>query len=245
MEIEVKLRIAERGQLLRQLARLKAKLVGGRVHEMNTLYDTAEGHLTRRGEMLRVRVERPAGRSNGAAKTRRVAARSSGGSALLTYKGPAPEGPGAAQRRAAKRRGTARQLRQYKIREEHELRISNPEEMPRILQALGLRPCFRYEKFRTTYRLPGLTGLKVEMDETPIGLFVELEGPRAKIDRAARLLGFAPAAYINTSYAALFMENRGARRGGSAGRGRGADRGARNEPAPSSGLPDMLFSRSK
>ncbi len=48
--------------------------------------------------------------------------------------------------------------------------------MGSILRALGLYSTFRYEKFRTTYALPGIRGLKVEFDETPVGLFLELEG---------------------------------------------------------------------
>ncbi len=61
-EIEVKLRVPDERRLLRQLARLEAKLVRGRVHEMNTLYDTPDGNLARHGQMLRLRVERPASR---------------------------------------------------------------------------------------------------------------------------------------------------------------------------------------
>src|ERR1700691_2045462 len=68
MEIEVKLRAPDRRRLLRQLARLRAELIGARVHEMNTLYDTAEGDLARHGRMLRVRVERPASRSKPSGK---------------------------------------------------------------------------------------------------------------------------------------------------------------------------------
>src|SRR5579864_5484819 len=71
-EIEVKLRIANRRQLLRRLAQLKAKLISARVREMNTLYDTAGGHLARRGQMLRLRVERAAARGNGAGKARKT-----------------------------------------------------------------------------------------------------------------------------------------------------------------------------
>jgi len=53
---------------------------------------------------------------------------------------------------------------------------------------------FRYEKYRTTFRLPDsnawANGLLIELDETPIGNLVELEGPAAAIDRAAEELGF-------------------------------------------------------
>lgn len=218
-EIEVKLRISDRRQLLRQLKRLKAKLRHARVREMNTLYDTDDGQLARHGQMLRLRVERPAGRAHSVSRRRKVAKDRPRptNSAVLTFKGPVNG-------------AEANNREQYKIRAEHELRISNPEEMPKIFEALGLRPWFRYEKFRSTFSLPGMARLRVTLDETPIGLFVELEGERGEIDRAAGMLGFARSDYINTSYGALFMEERGLA-GPTSGR----------EPIPSSGLTDMLF----
>jgi len=188
---------------------------------MNTLYDTRDGKLARKGQMLRLRVERRARRTDRAKKKSKGA----GVSALLTIKGP-----GLPRRGGPKRASAAR----YKIREEHELRIGDHEEMPRILEALGLRPWFRYEKFRTTYRLPGIAHLKLELDETPVGSFLEIEGERDAIDRAATLLGFARSDYIDKSYGALFMEQRGPARKAA----------SQIEPTPFSGLPDMLFRRS-
>lgn len=222
-EIEIKLRIADQRQLLQGLARLNAKLVAARVHEANTLYDTADGHLARHGQMLRLRLERPAGRANGAGKARKTGKRRPEIHALLTFKGPA---------KGAKANRPSR----YKVREEHELRIADHQQLPRILEALGLRAWFRYEKFRSTFQLPGMS-VKLELDETPIGVFVELEGERGQINRAAALLGFHGSDYINKSYGALFMEARG--------RSRARGRMAPVEPTPSSGLPDMLFARSK
>lgn len=139
--------------------------------------------------------------------------------AWLTFKGPA-KGAG------------ANEAGPYKVREEHEVRIFDHEEMPRILEALGLRPWFRYEKFRSTFQLPRMDGVKLMLDETPLGVFVELEGARGEIDGAAELLGFAPSDYITKSYGALFMEERGLAQGA-----------FHNEPTPFSGLPDMLFER--
>jgi adenylate cyclase, class 2 len=217
-EIEIKLRIADRRQLLQRLARLKAKSTAPRVHEVNTLYDTADGDLARHGQMLRLRLERPAGRANGAGK-RKKGKRRPEISALLTFKGPA-------------KGSKANPSSQYKIREEHELRIADHEELPRILGALGLRPWFRYEKFRSTFKLPRMS-VKLELDETPIGAFVELEGARGQIKRAAGLLGFHSSDYINRSYGALFMEARG--------RSRARGKVSHIEPTPSSRLPDMLF----
>ena len=47
------------------------------------------------------------------------------------------------------------------IREEHELLVDDAEAMARVFEGMGLRPWFRYEKYRTTYRLPGVAGLLV------------------------------------------------------------------------------------
>jgi adenylate cyclase class IV len=263
-EIEIKLRVADRPELLRQLARLGAELIAARVHEMNTLYDTARGDLLRHGRMLRVRVERPASRSKSSRKTRKTrgkpgmgrAGEASGFSALLTFKGPVGPPPRGAKRAAEKSAKTKRGPA-YKIREEHEIRVSDQEGATRILEGLGLRPCFRYEKFRTTYQLPGIGNLKVEVDETPIGLFLELEGTRREIDRAAARLGFGSAEYITKSYGALFMEERGAGRGlksrKRAGAKREAGKASHDEPtdeAPDelarfSGVGDMLFRSSR
>jgi adenylate cyclase class 2 len=220
MEIEVKLRIGDRRGFLRQLARLKAKRTRARVHEMNTLYDTTDGQLARRGQMLRLRVERPAGRARTAGrgtKSAKSAKDRPASTGVLTFKGPVNG-------------AETNSPEPYKVREEHELRIASPEEMPKIFEALSLRPCFRYEKYRTTFSLPGMTQLKLTLDETPIGLFVELEGEREEIDRAAGLLGFARSDYINKSYGALFVEERGL-----------AGPASGKEPTSLSGITDMLF----
>ena len=70
---------------------------------------------------------------------------------------------------------------------------------------------FRYEKYRTTFRLPDSNawakGLLIELDETPIGTFVELEGPAAAIDRAAVELGFSNRDYILKNYLSLYVED--------------------------------------
>jgi adenylate cyclase, class 2 len=215
-EIEIKLRIGDRRRFLRQLGRLKAKLTRARVHEMNTLYDTGDGQLARQGQMLRLRVESAASGGRGAGQ-RKVAKDRAASTGVLTFKGP--------------ENGAETNIPEpYKVREEHELCISNPEEMSKIFEALGLRPCFRYEKFRTTFSLPGMARLKLTLDETPIGVFAELEGERGEIDRAAGMLGFARSDYINKSYGALFVEERAL-----------AGRASGEEPKSFSGITDMLF----
>ena len=93
----------------------------------------------------------------------------------------------------------------HKTRVETQTAIADGEQLEKILLALGYVPSFRYEKFRTTYTLPGIRGLKIELDETPVGIFLELEGPPQAIDRAARLLGYARKDYLKATYGALYV----------------------------------------
>ena len=222
-ETEVKLRVADQQALLRQLARLRASY-HGRVHEMNTLYDTPGGALLRGGKLLRIRIERPAEPQRSRA-TPPSAGRDSQ-RALLTFKGPLRR----------KEQGKSRGDRRYKIREEREVRVADGDALARLLGALGLRPSFRYEKYRSTYRLPRLSGVTLELDETPIGDFLEAEGSRAGIDRSAALLGYQPADYITKTYGQLFLDEAG-RSGEPGARKRGRIAGTR--------VRDMLFPREK
>ena len=54
-------------------------------------------------------------------------------------------------------------------------------------------------------RFPGAPGLKIELDETPVGLYLELEGPVAAIDRGARLLGYDRKDYMTDTYGSLYL----------------------------------------
>ena len=109
--------------------------------------------------------------------------RQSGETAKVTYKGPAE-----------------RDL--YKSREEIEFDVSDPERVRLVLDRLGFASAFRYEKFRTTFAKQGEDGI-VTLDETPIGVFLELEGPKYWIDSTAKHLGFSVSDYVTASYAAL------------------------------------------
>ncbi len=97
------------------------------------------------------------------------------------------------------------------MREEFELEIKDAIALAKIFEGLGMNGWFRYEKYRTTFRLPAAIrwaqGLLIEVDETPIGTFVELEGPPAAIDRAAQDLGFDKRDYIVKNYLALYVED--------------------------------------
>src|ERR1700687_3454823 len=90
------------------------------------------------------------------------------------------------------------------------LEDTDKKTLARIFEALGMRGWFQYEKFRTTFRLPGsrawAKGLLIELDETPIGTFIELEGPASAIDRAAQALGFEKTDYVLANYMVLYRE---------------------------------------
>jgi adenylate cyclase class 2 len=97
----------------------------------------------------------------------------------------------------------------HKVREEVETRIENVRAVERVLQEIDLKPVFRYEKYRTEYTGENAHGV-VTLDETPIGTFLEIEGPARWIDRTAKQLGFSPDDYITLSYGALYVQYCGA-----------------------------------
>lgn len=99
-------------------------------------------------------------------------------------------------------KGVRRQVDGVKAREEIETGVAEPARLTQILQALGFRPLFRYEKYRTTYRW---LDVELVIDETPIGTFLEIEGPVGSIHAATEALGFSRADAITDSYPALFF----------------------------------------
>jgi len=114
--------------------------------------------------------------------------RRASGHSLVTYKGPA-------------------ERKRYKSREEIEFTVSDAERFCMVLERIGFVPRFRYEKFRTTFARNGEKGI-ITLDETPIGIYLELEGTESWIDATAKRLGFADGEYITASYAALYREYR-------------------------------------
>ena len=113
--------------------------------------------------------------------------RQAGSRAAITWKGKAIEGP-------------------HKSRPELETEIGSFDMTSQILSRLGFTPVFRYEKYRTEFRIDD-SGI-VTFDETPIGDFLELEGKAQWIDRTAGLLGFSPSDYRLESYGELFELHR-------------------------------------
>jgi adenylate cyclase class 2 len=105
---------------------------------------------------------------------------------ILTYKGPA-------------------QRERYKSREEIETGVADGDILALVLNRLGYTPSFRYEKYRTTFGTSHQPGI-ITVDETPLGIFLELEGRKEWIDETATHLGFSASDYVITSYAGLWQE---------------------------------------
>jgi adenylate cyclase class 2 len=95
----------------------------------------------------------------------------------------------------------------FKSREEIEFEVSDPEAFETVLNRLGYHPGFRYEKYRTHFIDPQAAG-SVVLDETPVGIYLELEGAEDWIDRTARRLGFTRQDYLTASYASLYQIHR-------------------------------------
>ena len=111
--------------------------------------------------------------------------RSEDGRAYVTFKGP-PQ-PGA-----------------MKLREEHETTAGSAGVLATILGELGFRPWFRYEKYREEFAADHVV---ITIDETPVGVFVEIEGVEERITAAAMALGKSPADYVTASYRALYVDH--------------------------------------
>jgi adenylate cyclase, class 2 len=111
--------------------------------------------------------------------------RSENGRSLLTFKGPV-------------------QPSALKVREEHETVVADGEELLTILGELGLRVWFRYEKYREEFSAEDIV---IAIDETPIGVFVEIEGSEDHIHRAAQALGRTSSDYVTASYRSLYLDH--------------------------------------
>jgi adenylate cyclase class 2 len=100
-------------------------------------------------------------------------------------------------------KGTPQKSRRFKVREEFEVEVRGEKRARKILQALGLIPVFRYEKYRTVFRRDRL---KICLDETSLGVFVELEGERSRIIRLVKLWGVSQAELITLDYVQLYQQ---------------------------------------
>jgi adenylate cyclase class 2 len=108
------------------------------------------------------------------------------GKSRLTFKGPVQ--PGA-----------------MKMREEIETVAGDGLMLLRVLEEIGLHVWFRYQKYREEFAHEDVI---VAIDETPVGVFVEIEGGEQGIASMAEALGRTPADYILDSYRGLFLKHR-------------------------------------
>jgi adenylate cyclase class 2 len=112
------------------------------------------------------------------------------GRGVLTFKGPAEVAAG------------------VKSRVELESAVDDPGSVAAVLEALGYRAWFRYEKRRATWMFTDPSRPLVLVDETPLGTFAEIEGADAAVRTLAKELGVAEADFIGESYIALWLAAR-------------------------------------
>jgi adenylate cyclase class 2 len=111
--------------------------------------------------------------------------RSVAGKGLLTYKG-------------APSQQTSSPL---KIREEIEVSTDDPYRMMELLERIGFRRSFHYQKYRTSYAtMVDGCELEIALDETPIGNFIEVEGDEHSVMEVITKAGFAPEELILETY---------------------------------------------
>jgi adenylate cyclase, class 2 len=107
------------------------------------------------------------------------------GKTLLTFKGPV-------------------QPSDMKLREELETIVGDGLLLLRMLEQLGFRVWFRYQKYREEFAHEDVT---VAVDETPVGTFVEIEGSEHGIHQMAAALARTPDDYLLDSYRGLFIKH--------------------------------------
>ena len=102
-------------------------------------------------------------------------------------------------------KGAPQKSRRFKVREEHETEVRDEKAVRQILRGLGFVAVFRYEKSRTTFRRGRL---KISLDETAAGAYLEFEGERSDIVKYARTLGFSSADMIKQDYVEILRQGR-------------------------------------
>lgn len=167
IECELKIPVDGLDATRRRLVEARAEQLSDGQHEVNILFDSADGRLAASGQVLRVRR--------------------AGGRHILTFKGPASYDGAVKQRR------------------EIEFEIPSSEQISVVLHALGYAPRMRYEKQRESWMVGEV---RVELDHTPMGDFIELEGPTESLEGTAHRLGLDPARAVAQSYISLWQAYR-------------------------------------
>src|SRR5262249_26339596 len=95
-----------------------------------------------------------------------------------------------------------------KSRVELESDVASPEVVLQVFGELGFLPRFRYEKRRKVWRFEDPARPIVVVDETPIGLFAEIEGDEPGVRALARELGLGEGEFLPQSSVALYRAAR-------------------------------------
>ena len=90
----------------------------------------------------------------------------------------------------------------FKIRHEYEVRVSDFAQMYTILEKIGFHPVLRYEKYRETFICKEAELL---LDETPCGVFLEIEGAQETIRDLVAQLGIDFNTRLTASYGEIFQ----------------------------------------
>jgi len=92
-----------------------------------------------------------------------------------------------------------------KSREELQTGVESFERAIQLLDALGFKPVFRYQKFREVWRVKDV---EVVLDRTPIGDYFEIEGSVELIRSISAELGMGMDQSIRQTYADLYRQAR-------------------------------------
>ena len=95
-----------------------------------------------------------------------------------------------------------------KLREELETIIGDGQTLLDIFSRLGFHIWFRYQKYREEFAVEDVI---VAIDETPVGVFVEIEGGDTGIHDVAEALGRGPSDYMLDSYRRIYVNDCAAR----------------------------------
>src|SRR5579871_3225610 len=95
-----------------------------------------------------------------------------------------------------------------KLREELETIVGDGQTLLDVFARLGFHVWFRYQKYRAEY---AVDDAMVAIDETPVGVFVEIEGGDRGIHDMAEALGRGPGDFMLDSYRRIYVNDCAAR----------------------------------
>ena len=91
--------------------------------------------------------------------------------------------------------------RDFKVRQEYEIEVSDFAQTQALLEKLGFVPILRYEKYRETF---SYQDAEILLDEMPFGTFMEIEGSRDVIRTIAARLELDFESRLTASYGEIF-----------------------------------------